>query len=81
MSVLGISNYYQLIMEINYPGKNDLILMLQKEEEIRMSQKYIDLCDEVKDEPNGWLRISEEIQYQIARDFGYTSKNGTRYSW
>lgn len=58
---------------IKYPDKDTLIQMLTMEESIRMSPEYIKLCDEVKDEVNGWLRISEEIQYKIARDFGYTS--------
>lgn len=58
---------------IKYPDKMTLIKMLQTEESIRMSEDYIELCDSVKDEINGWLRISEEIQYQIAKEFGYTS--------
>lgn len=56
---------------INYPKKTKLIKMLQEEEDIRMSQKYIDMCDAVKDEVNGWLRISEEVQYMVAKKFGY----------
>lgn len=60
------------MFKLKYPDKNTLIEMLKVEEEIRMSQKYIDACNEVKDEINGWLRISEEIQYKIAYDFGYT---------
>lgn len=58
---------------IKYPKKNDLLKMLQEEENIRMSQYYIDMCDEVKDEVNGWLRVSEEIQHEIAKKFGYIS--------
>ena len=48
--------------------------MLQKEEEIRMSNWYIKKCDESykNNEFNGWLRIAEEIQIMVANDFGYT---------
>ena len=56
---------------IRIPTKNDLLLMLQKEETIRSSYEYIAKCNEVASEPNGWLRISKEYQYQIARDHGF----------
>ena len=59
---------------LRYPDKDMLIKMLELEESIRMSQDYIDMCDKVKDEINGWLRISDEIQYDIAKKFGYTSQ-------
>ncbi len=59
---------------IKYPDKDILIKMLKVEESIRMSEEYIKMCDEVKDETNGWLRISEEIQYEIAKKFGYNSQ-------
>jgi len=58
---------------LKYPNKDILISMLKVEESIRMSDEYIELCNSVKDEINGWLRISEEIQYSIAKKFGYTS--------
>ena len=45
--------------------------MLQKEEEMRMSKEYCDKCTLVKDEANGWLRITGELQQKIAYDFGY----------
>lgn len=48
--------------------------MLQAEEKIRMSKEYIEKCSQLKDEVNGWLRISGEIQQQIAYDFGYKDK-------
>ncbi len=55
----------------NHPTKYQLIQMLELEEQKRMSLDYIKLCDEVADEPNGWLRVSEEIQYLIAKQFGF----------
>ena len=48
--------------------------MLKKEEEIRMSKWYIDKCTDVKDEVNGWIRISAEVQQKVAFDFGYKDK-------
>ncbi len=58
-------------MNTNYIPKEKLLLMLQREEEIRMSQWYIDECTKVKDEINGWLRISSEVQQRVANEFGY----------
>ncbi len=60
-------------MKIKIPTKLILIAMLRKEEEFRWSPEYQKLCDEVKDEINGWLRISKEYQYKIAHDFGFTT--------
>lgn len=60
-------------MNLNFIPKEKLLLMLQREEEIRMSQWYIDECTKVKDEINGWLRISSEVQEKVDKEFGYTS--------
>jgi hypothetical protein len=60
-------------MNIHIPTKDDLLRMITKEEEIRWSKWYQDQCDNVKDEVNGWLRISEQVQYQVVKDFGFTS--------
>ena len=59
---------------IRKPSKDILIQMLQREEEIRFSSEYIDKCTEVASEPNGWLRISSEVQKQVATEFGYISE-------
>tara|TARA_B100001758_G_C18333640_1_gene570302 strand:+ start:247 stop:627 length:381 start_codon:yes stop_codon:yes gene_type:complete len=48
--------------------------MLQKEEEMRMSKEYCDKCTLVKNEVNGWLRITGELQQKIVYDFGYKDK-------
>ena len=53
------------------PPKNKLYEMLKLEEGIRMSPEYSEECTKVKDEVNGWLRISEEVQQQVAHRFGY----------
>jgi len=58
---------------IKTPSKEQLIEMLKMEETIRFSQEYIKKCDEVSDEVNGWLRISEDVQKSVARDFGFDS--------
>jgi hypothetical protein len=61
------------IQKINIPSKEQLIEMLLEEEKIRFSNEYISECDRVASEPNGWLRISEQKQYEIAKKFGFTS--------
>jgi len=48
--------------------------MLLLEEKVRMSDAYIQECTLAKDEVNGWLRVSEYVQQEIAKRFGYTSK-------
>jgi hypothetical protein len=48
--------------------------MLLLEEKVRMSDAYILECTLVKDEVNGWLRVSEYVQQEIAKRFGYTTR-------
>ena len=45
--------------------------MKKMEEFIRMSPEYSEECTKVKDEVNGWLRISEEVQQKVAYLYGY----------
>lgn len=56
---------------LNLPSPKDVIQMLTKERDIRLSPEYIKKCDEVADEPNGWLRITDEMQKQIVKDAGF----------
>ena len=62
-----------LTQTIKIPSKEQLLLMLLEEEKIRFSQEYILECNNVASEPNGWLRISEEKQYEIAKKFGFNT--------
>ena len=58
--------------EINFNiPKEKLLEMLEEEEKQRFSVEYQEKCNEVKNEVNGWLRITGELQEKIARDFGY----------
>ena len=45
--------------------------MAQMEEFIRTSKEYQDECTKVKDVPNGWLTVTENIQKSIATTFGF----------
>jgi len=51
--------------------KEELLLMLQEEEKQRFSIEYQEKCSLVKNEVNGWLGITAELQENIARQFGY----------
>ena len=53
------------------PPREKLLEMLKMEEFIRMSPEYSEECTKVKDEVNGWLRISEEVQQKVAHLYGY----------
>jgi len=48
-----------------------LFKMLVVEEKQRFSDEYQQKCNVVKNEVNGWLRISEELQQEVAKLFGY----------
>ena len=59
---------------LRIPTKNQLLEMVKKEEEVRWSQWYQSECDRVKDQVNGWLAVSAQVQYQIAKDFGFDTE-------
>ena len=59
---------------LRIPTKYQLLEMIKKEEEIRWSSWYQSECDRVKDQVNGWLKISAQVQYQIAKDFGFDTE-------
>lgn len=60
------------MQKINFDiPKEKLLLMLKEEEKQRFSFEYKNKCTEVKDEINGWLRISAELQENVAKIFGY----------
>jgi hypothetical protein len=59
---------------LRIPTKYQLLEMIKKEEEVRWSQWYQSECDRVKDQVNGWLAVSAQVQYQIAKDFGFDTE-------
>jgi len=59
---------------LRIPTKYQLLEMVKKEEEIRWSPWYQSECDRVKDQVNGWLAVSAQVQYQIAKDFGFDTE-------
>lgn len=58
---------------IRIPDRDTTLKMLLEEEQIRMSSKYIDDCDKLANKPNGWLELSEQIQYSIVQKYGFNS--------
>lgn len=59
---------------IRIPTKEAILAMVAEENQCRRSQEYIDRCSAVKDEPDGWLRITAEMQQDIARQFGFITE-------
>ena len=59
---------------LKIPNKYQLLEMVKKEEKVRWSSWYQSECDRVKDQVNGWLAISTQVQYQIAKDFGFDTE-------
>jgi hypothetical protein len=73
--VKTIDNYkINTVSEINTISKEMLLEMLQLEDYIRMSIDYSNKCTLLKDEVNGWLRLSREIQQGIAIKFGFNDQ-------
>ena len=51
------------------PCLDDIIKIAEIEGKIRLSKEYIDKCTHVKDEVNGWLRITGEMQKEIVTKY------------
>ena len=54
--------------------RNKILLMLQREEQIRFSQDYINKCSKVANIPNAWLEITDKMQKELVKEFGYFDK-------
>ena len=47
------------------PSEKLLEILVREEEKMRFSQEYIERCNQVADEPNGWLRVTGEMQRSL----------------
>lgn len=51
--------------------RNKVLLILKREEQIRFSDSYIDKCSKVANIPNAWLDITDKMQKELVKEFGY----------
>lgn len=56
---------------IKIPTEKGLELMIIEEEKIRTSKEYQNLCTKVKNIPNGWLDVTEQIQINLVKKYGF----------
>ena len=54
--------------------RNKILTILKREEEIRFSQEYITKCSEVSHIPNAWLEVTNNMQKELVKEFGYTDE-------
>ena len=54
--------------------RSKILAILKREEEIRFSQEYISKCSEVSHIPNGWLEVTNNMQKELVKEFGYTDE-------
>lgn len=60
-----------LPIQIKIPTKETLLKLIKEEERRRFSKEYQDDCTAVKDVPNGWLEVTQQMQEKLVRDFGF----------
>ena len=51
--------------------RSKILLILKREEEIRFSQEYLSKCSEVARIPNAWLDVTNNMQKELVKEFGY----------
>jgi len=51
--------------------RTKLLAILKREEEVRFSQEYLSKCTEVAHIPNGWLDVTNNMQKELVKEFGY----------
>ena len=54
--------------------RSKILAILKREEEIRFSQEYITKCYEVSHIPNAWLEVTNNMQKELVKEFGYTDE-------
>ena len=59
---------------IKIPTEKQLELFIEEEEKIRMSKEYQEKCTEVKNIPNGWLKVTADVQKNIVMKYGFTEE-------
>ena len=67
-------------IQITYPNEKLLEEMRIEEDKIRQSKEYIDKCDKVSDVPNGWLTVTDEMQHELCRSFGFVDQISNDYA-
>jgi len=56
---------------LNLPSPTDILKIVKIERKTRLSKEYIKQCDEVANEVNGWLRITDEMQKRLVSEAGF----------
>ncbi len=51
--------------------RNKILTILKREEDIRFSQEYLYKCSEVSHIPNAWLDVTDNMQKDLLKEFGY----------
>ena len=59
---------------LTIPTEKMLEKLIIEEEQIRMSQEYQEECTKVKDIPNGWLEVTNQMQIDLVKKHGFTSE-------
>jgi hypothetical protein len=54
---------------LKLPSYQDALNIAKLENEIRYSDEYVNKCDAVKDIPNGWLDVTDEMQKKLVTDY------------
>ena len=54
--------------------RTKILAILKREEEVRFSQEYITKCSKVSHIPNAWLDVTNNMQKELVKDFGYTDE-------
>ena len=54
--------------------RSKILTILKREEEVRFSQEYLSKCSEVSHIPNAWLEVTNNMQKELVKEFGYTDE-------
>ena len=54
--------------------RTKILAILKREEEIRFSKEYITKCSDVSHIPNAWLEVTNNMQKELVKEFGYTDE-------
>lgn len=65
---------------LKYPDESTLVKMVYEEEKRRWSEEYVAECNRVVDIPDGWLDVTNQLQRDVVRSFGFDTEIETDFA-
>jgi len=59
-------------------SKEEILAILRRENELRLAPETQQRFKDASHKPDGWITVVEELQREVAKNFGYLNKSHSR---